>query len=233
MAGAGTDGSDGGGLYTFTIVVSWTYVTSESGGDRLTSNQVIPVLKNVAMLCCLLGIDPARRTPGSHLTGTGELSYAFEFGVGETLGIELKYTDRPGFSMVGVTARPEEDASLYLDLSVRRLCGDISLESGAIRISRGVRVEAVVHLLRVGPVPARYVRHRQMCLQLDVSDKNDKKPPAIYVRQSYRCVQQILPKNFIVLSIHRLVLYFKSPIDRSLRITLFIKKTVACFAGII
>ena len=34
------------------------------------------------------------------------------------------------------------------------------------------------HLLYwyVGPVPARYVRHSQMCPQLDVSDKNDKKP---------------------------------------------------------
>ena len=59
MAGAGTDGSDvvyssdGGGLYTFTIVVSWTSVTShsmfESGGDRLTADQVIPVLMNVAI----------------------------------------------------------------------------------------------------------------------------------------------------------------------------------------
>ena len=57
MAGAGTDGSDvgyssdGGGLYTFTIVVSWTSVTShsmfESGGDRLTADQVILVLTNV------------------------------------------------------------------------------------------------------------------------------------------------------------------------------------------
>ena len=46
MAGAGSNGSDvgyssdGGGLYTFTIVVSWTSVTShsmfESDGDRLT-----------------------------------------------------------------------------------------------------------------------------------------------------------------------------------------------------
>ena len=27
----------------------------------------------------------------------------------------------------------------------------------------------------VGPVPARYVRHSQMCPQLDVSDKNDQK----------------------------------------------------------
>ena len=27
----------------------------------------------------------------------------------------------------------------------------------------------------VGPVPARYVRHSQMCPQLDVSDKNDTK----------------------------------------------------------
>ena len=26
-----------------------------------------------------------------------------------------------------------------------------------------------------GPVPARYVRHSQMCPQLDVSDKNDQK----------------------------------------------------------
>ena len=57
MTGAGTDGSDvgyssdGGGLYTFTIVVSWTSVTSHSmfGGDRLTADQVIPVLTNVAM----------------------------------------------------------------------------------------------------------------------------------------------------------------------------------------
>ena len=30
-------------------------------------------------------------------------------------------------------------------------------------------------LTKVGPVPARYVRHGQMCPQLDVSDKNDKK----------------------------------------------------------
>ena len=45
--------SDGGGLYTFTIVVSWTNVTGhsmfESGGDRLTADQVIPVLTNVAI----------------------------------------------------------------------------------------------------------------------------------------------------------------------------------------
>ena len=27
----------------------------------------------------------------------------------------------------------------------------------------------------VGPVPARYVRQSQLCPQLDVSDKNDKK----------------------------------------------------------
>ena len=37
----------------------------ESGGDRLTADQVIPTLTNVAMPCCLLGIDPARRNPGS------------------------------------------------------------------------------------------------------------------------------------------------------------------------
>ena len=59
MAGAGTDwsdvdfSSDGGGLYTLTIVVYWTSMTShsmfESGGDRLTANQVIPVLTNVAI----------------------------------------------------------------------------------------------------------------------------------------------------------------------------------------
>ena len=29
----------------------------------------------------------------------------------------------------------------------------------------------------VGPVPARYVRHNQMCPQLDLSDKNAKKNP--------------------------------------------------------
>ena len=59
MAGAGTDGSDvgyssdGGGLYTFTIVAYLTSVTSHSmfepGGDRLTADQVIHVLTNVAM----------------------------------------------------------------------------------------------------------------------------------------------------------------------------------------
>ena len=75
MAGAGTEGSDvvnrsdGGGLYTFTIVVSWTSVTShsmfESGGDRLTTDQIIPVLTNVAMSCYLLGMYPPRRNPGS------------------------------------------------------------------------------------------------------------------------------------------------------------------------
>ena len=45
--------SDGRGLYTFTVVVSWTSMTShsmfESGGDRLTSDQVIHNLTNVAM----------------------------------------------------------------------------------------------------------------------------------------------------------------------------------------
>ena len=40
----------------------------------------------------------------------------------------------------------------------------------------------------VGPVPARYVRQSQLCPQLDVSDKNDKKTQdmsdrARYVRQ--------------------------------------------------
>ena len=59
MAGAGTDGSDvgynsdGRGLYTFTIVVYWTSVTShamfEYDGDRVTADQVIPVLTNAAM----------------------------------------------------------------------------------------------------------------------------------------------------------------------------------------
>ena len=37
----------------------------ESGGDRLTADQVIPVLTNVAMPWRLLGIDPARRNPGN------------------------------------------------------------------------------------------------------------------------------------------------------------------------
>ena len=41
--------SDGGGLYTFTIVVVTSHSMFESGGDRLTADQVIPVLTNVAM----------------------------------------------------------------------------------------------------------------------------------------------------------------------------------------
>ena len=59
MAGADTDGSDvgyssdGGGLYTFTIVVYRTSVTShsmfESAGDRLAAEQFIPVLTNVSI----------------------------------------------------------------------------------------------------------------------------------------------------------------------------------------
>ena len=117
MAGAGTGGSDvgyssdGGGLYT--LIVPWTSVTShsmfESGGDRLTADRFIPVLTNVAMSCCLLGIDPSRRNPGSFRLSSAVLCVScssttatrlksascrmtsFEFGVGETLGIELKY----------------------------------------------------------------------------------------------------------------------------------------------
>ena len=37
----------------------------ESGGNRLTAGQVIPVLTNVAMPRCLLGIDPVGKTLGS------------------------------------------------------------------------------------------------------------------------------------------------------------------------
>ena len=35
-------------------------------------------------------------------------------------------TDRPCFSTVGMTARPEKEASLYIGMSVRLFCGDIS-----------------------------------------------------------------------------------------------------------
>ena len=40
----------------------------------------------------------------------------------------------------------------------------------------------------VGPVPARYVRHGQMCPQLDVSDKNDQKTQDM--SDKARCVRQ-------------------------------------------
>ena len=57
-------------------------------------------------------------------------------------------SDRRWFSTVGMTARPENGTSVYLGMSVRGLCGDISFESWDLRISRRRRVEAVVHLLR-------------------------------------------------------------------------------------
>ena len=60
----------------------------------------------------------------------------------------------------------------------------------------------------VGPVPARYVRQSQMCPQLDMSDKNEKKTQdmsdkARCVRQKYkksqdmtdRCVRQKWKQN--------------------------------------
>ena len=72
MAGAGTDesdvgySSDGGGLYTFNIVVSWTSVTShsmfESGGDRLTADQVM----GKAHKNCIIG----QKFCLHHITGT-------------------------------------------------------------------------------------------------------------------------------------------------------------------
>ena len=37
----------------------------------------------------------------------------------------------------------------------------------------------------VGPVPARYVRQSQLCPQLDVSDKNDKKTQDMSDRARY------------------------------------------------
>ena len=43
-------------------------------------------------------------------------------------------------------------------------------------------------LYDVGPVPARYVRHGQMCPQLDVSDKNDQKTQDM--SDKARCVRQ-------------------------------------------
>ena len=73
----------------------------------------------------------------------------------------------------------------------------------------------------VGPVPARYVRHSQMCPQLDVSDKNDKKTQdmsdkprfvrqelrktAGYVRQQIVCVLLVfsLKTQIIPIRIHQ------------------------------
>ena len=52
----------------------------------------------------------------------------------------------------------------------------------------------------VGPVPARYVRHSQMCPQLDVSDKNDQKTQdmsdkARFVRQNDEKPQDMSDKK--------------------------------------
>ena len=44
----------------------------------------------------------------------------------------------------------------------------------------------------VGPVPARYVRLSQMCPQLDMSDKNEKKTQDM--SDKARCVRQKLQK---------------------------------------
>ena len=45
-----------------------------------------------------------------------------------------------------------------------------------------------IGLLGLGPVPARYVRHSQMCPQLDVSDKNDQQTQDM--SDKARCVRQ-------------------------------------------
>ena len=46
--------------------------------------------------------------------------------------------------------------------------------------------------LYVGPVPARYVRQSQMCPQLDMSDKNERKTQDM--SDKARCVRQNLQK---------------------------------------
>ena len=109
---------------------------------------------------CLLGIDPARRNLGSFRFSSVVLCVSCSRTTAtwlETASCRMTSslalvrpsalrwsTDRPWFSTVGMTARPEEGASLYLGLSVRWLCGEISYESSVLRISRGGRVEAVV-----------------------------------------------------------------------------------------
>ena len=50
------------------------------------------------------------------------------------------------------------------------------------------------NVISIGPVPARYVRQSQICPQLDMSDKNDKKN-ALYVRQSQMCPTQSKQKS--------------------------------------
>ena len=50
--------------------------------------------------------------------------------------------------------------------------------------------DGFIHI--VGPVPARYVRQSQMCQQLDMSDKNEKKTHDM--SDKARCVRQKLQK---------------------------------------
>ena len=72
--------------------------------------------------------------------------------------------------------------------------------SRSLQLVKYVSVK-VSSTIKVGPVPARYVRHSQMCPQLDVSDKNVQKTQdmtdkarfvrqktAGYVRQNIVCV---------------------------------------------
>ena len=145
MAGAGTGGSDdtvsavGGGLYTFTTDVSWILVTSHSmlqpDGDWLVAVQLNPSRTRVAIPCVLLWMDPARRNPGSLRLfsetqcvscrrTTATLMETARCLITSSLAMvrpsTLSWsTDRPWFSMVGVSARPAEDVlCLGLDLGL-------------------------------------------------------------------------------------------------------------------
>ena len=98
---------------THLVVVYWTSVTSrsifESGGDHLTAEQVTPVPTNVAMPCCLLRMEPARKNPGSF-----RLSFA-------VLCVSCSSTTATWLqsSSCRMISPPEEDASLCLGQKVR------------------------------------------------------------------------------------------------------------------
>ena len=92
----------------------------ESGGDRLTADQVRPILTNVAMPYCLLGIDTARRNPGSFRLSSVVLCVSCttatwlesascfmtsSLALVRPSALSLS-TDRPWFSTVGMTDRP-------------------------------------------------------------------------------------------------------------------------------
>ena len=64
--------------------------------------------------------------------------------------------------------------------------------TGARRSGRGLHKTGELGDGKLRPVPARYVRQSQMCPQLDMSDKNEKKTQDM--SDKARCVRQKLQK---------------------------------------